>query len=71
MALRIKSKTCQVCFNQENLKPFPCTESAILHVMNIHSVFHPMKIQMFVNADVTTISDVVNNEIGKNTVVID
>ena len=67
MSLCIQSQPCQVCFHQENLKPFPCTESDILHVMNVHGVFHPMKVQMFVNADLTTISDVVNKEIGKNT----
>ena len=67
MALGIESQTCQVCFHQENLKPFPCTESAILHVMNVHCVSHPLTIQqMFVNADMTTISGVVNKKIGKN-----
>ena len=66
MVLCIESKSCQVCFHQENLKPFTCTESAIRQVINIHGVVHPMKIQEFVNADVTTISDVVKNEIGKN-----
>ena len=63
MALCIESQTCQVCFHQENLKPFPCTESAILHVMNVHDLFHPIKVQMFVNADV---SGVVDKEIGRN-----
>ena len=53
---------CMVCVDQGDSKVFPSTVCAIHHVMEYHRVFHPEKVEIFVDADLTTIASVVNRK---------
>ena len=58
---------CLPCYDALRMEPFPTSIEAIRHVVKHHKVTHPPSIQLwFVKEDVTTISNVVNETVGRN-----
>ena len=60
-------KICYPCYNASRMEPFPTSIEAIRHVVLHHKVTHPPSIQSwFVQENITTISTVVNETVGRN-----
>ena len=60
-----KPSICNICLHQGSNKAFPSTTCAVHHVMDFHHVFHPEKINIFVDVELTTIANIVNRRIGR------